>query len=494
MAVYGERQNGKTRYRIQFYDRDNNRRSVRLRGSTRKGAEEIDRHIDRLNSAKISGEPLPKDTAAWVVGLGDDLHAKLVKVELVQPRDKVVVPTIQDFISAFIAGHPKSAKNTIRLWKDTQKKLVDYFGVQRRMDQVSPGQADSWVQSLVNKPLAPATVSKLLKRAKQFFRAAHRNELIEQDPFSDLKPEGEENPDRKNFVERATVGKVLAAAPDAEWRLLIALVRYGGLRNPSETLKLEWSNINWETQQMTVTSPKTKRHRKGFRVVPIFPELLPYLEAAYDAAPEGARYVISRYRSAGTNLRTSFERIICRAGVEPWERLFHNLRASRQTELSNCFPAHVVSDWMGNTVAVAEAHYLMTIPEHHQQAISRVTGGATAGAEMGQQPVPQADARTGSGRHAAPQTKKQQKLASASPCVAIDCENGSAPPVGLEYLPETTGNSTSLSQGGATAGASQPPAHMCDEGFLVVLEAWPRLLAATKSAIIALVRADGRHE
>ena len=431
MAVYAEKQNGRNRYRIQFYDRDNNRRSIRLRGATRKGADEIDRHVDRLNSSSISGEPLPKDTAEWVASLGDDLHAKLVSVGLLQPRVKMVVPTIREFVTAFIGGRPDAALNTVRLWKDTLTKLVDHFGEQRQLDQVSSGQADAWVQSLVNKPLASATVSKLLKRAKQFFRAAHRQELILRDPFADLKPAGEHNPDRKNFVDRATVGKVLDAAPDAEWRLLIALVRYGGLRNPSETLKLEWSDIDWEAQRMTVPSPKTKRHGKGYRVVPIFPELLPYLEAAYDAAPEGALYVIPSYRSASANLRTNFERIIRRAGVKRWERLFHNLRASRQTELSNHFAAHVVSNWMGNTVAVADAHYLMTTEDHFQQAISGVTGGATAGAKVVQKPVPQADTSQRTTSHPAPQVEKQQRLASASPCVAIGCENVSAPPAGL---------------------------------------------------------------
>ena len=74
-------------------------------------------------------------------------------------------------------------------------------------------------------------------------------------------------------------------------------------------------------------------------MVPLFPELRPILEEAFDLAPEGAVYVVERYREASMgpkgwrncNLRTQFERIINRAGVEPWPRLFHNLRASRET-------------------------------------------------------------------------------------------------------------------------------------------------------------------
>ena len=42
------------------------------------------------------------------------------------------------------------------------------------------------------------------------------------------------------------------------------------------------------------------------------------------------------------NLRTQLMRILRRAGVATWPKLFHNLRASRETELAATFPLHVV--------------------------------------------------------------------------------------------------------------------------------------------------------
>ena len=60
-------------------------------------------------------------------------------------------------------------------------------------------------------------------------------------------------------------------------------------------------------------------------------------------------FVITRYRDSNANLRTQLQRIIKRAGLKPWPKLFHNLRATRQTELSEEFPAHVVCSWLGNT-------------------------------------------------------------------------------------------------------------------------------------------------
>ena len=86
-------------------------------------------------------------------------------------------------------------------------------------------------------------------------------------------------------------------------------------------------------------------------MMPLFPELRPYLEAVRDEVNPGIDVplsdpVITRYRDTNSNLRTQLLRILRRAGVTPWERLFHNLRASRQTELADEFPAHIVADWM----------------------------------------------------------------------------------------------------------------------------------------------------
>lgn len=71
-----------------------------------------------------------------------------------------------------------------------------------------------------------------------------------------------------------------------------------------------------------------------------------------------------RGRLAKQNLRTTFETIILRAGLRPWPKLFRNLRATRQTELADRYPAHVVSQWIGNSEAVAREHYLGTTDQH----------------------------------------------------------------------------------------------------------------------------------
>ncbi|MEO8269263.1 MAG: integrase, partial [Aureliella sp.] len=138
---------------------------------------------------------------------------------------------------------------------------------------------------------------------------------------------------------------------------------------------------------MSVPEPKVEHHEgRGVRSVPIFPELAPILQAAWDAAPVGAEYVVAKqgYRDAAmrpggwanANLRTQLQKRLTKAGVAPWARLFHSLRASRQTELERQFPRHVVCAWLGNSSQVAERSYSLVTDEDYAQAIAPEKSGA----------------------------------------------------------------------------------------------------------------------
>jgi hypothetical protein len=96
-------------------------------------------------------------------------------------------------------------------------------------------------------------------------------------------------------------------------------------------------------------------------------ELRRYLEDAFDLAPEGALHVVNRYRDGSQNLRTELQRIIRRAALQPWPKLFHNLRASRETELAADYPIHVIGAWIGHAAAIAQKHYLQVTDADFQR-------------------------------------------------------------------------------------------------------------------------------
>ncbi len=293
------------------------------------------------------------------------------------------------------------------------------------MVDISPGDADDFRRSLAER-LGDNTVRRMCGRAKQFFRAALRKRLIQENPFADMKGcVALANRQRDYFISLSETEKVLAVCPDAQWRLLFALSRFGGLRCPSEHLGLRWGDVDWANGRLTVHSPKTEHHAGGeSRITPLFPELRRYLDEVWQEAGDGEEFVITRYRGANANLRTQLERIIRRAGLKPWPKLFHNLRATRQTELAESYPMHVVTAWIGNSAAVAAKHYLQVTDDHFRLAID-VDGAA-------QNPAQQT--RAVSGKESQLAAHIQQKTP-VLPGFAASCDvlqSCSVPPQGLE--------------------------------------------------------------
>gem|GEM_PF-6810243 len=78
------------------------------------------------------------------------------------------------------------------------------------------------------------------------------------------------------------------------------------------------------------------------------------------------------------NLRTTFTKIVARAGCKPWPRLFQNLRASCETDWVEKHPAHECAAWLGHSPAIAAAHYLQA-RNHHFEAV--VNAGRKSDAE-----------------------------------------------------------------------------------------------------------------
>jgi len=127
------------------------------------------------------------------------------------------------------------------------------------------------------------------------------------------------------FVPREVVDKLMKKA-NPVWQVILGLSRYGGLRTPSETLSLRWEDIDWEMSRMSIPEPKVEHHEgRGIRSCPIFPELRPILDEAFEIFGDKSEYVVAapQYRAAAntamgwknSNLRTEMTRLLRRAGA-----------------------------------------------------------------------------------------------------------------------------------------------------------------------------------
>lgn len=119
------------------------------------------------------------------------------------------------------------------------------------------------------------------------------------------------------------------------------------------------------------------------------------------------------------NLRTQLSRIIGKAGLKPWPKLFHNLRATRETELAAEFPLHVVCEWIGNSQPVAARHYLRVTENDFKKAVQIPVQQPAESPRTDSQPVLAEVSRT------------TEMPGVASLCEAVLCT--SVPPRGRTY-------------------------------------------------------------
>lgn len=96
--------------------------------------------------------------------------------------------------------------------------------------------------------------------------------------------------------------------------------------------------------------------RRVSRFAPMPKSLEDDLSKLQEDSKPNAVYVLDRVNPT-TNLRTTLEKIIKRAEVKQWPKLWQNLRASASTDFARALPGHVAAAICGHTKQIAQEHY-----------------------------------------------------------------------------------------------------------------------------------------
>jgi hypothetical protein len=92
-------------------------------------------------------------------------------------------------------------------------------------------------------------------------------------------------------------------------------------------------------------------------------------ESKWEAAAQGDVKVIEDWKITGAGVTSRLNKILKRLGIPKWPRPWQNMRATRETELNDRFPEHVVCTWLGTSPKVAREHYLRVAKEHMTRAL-----------------------------------------------------------------------------------------------------------------------------
>lgn len=421
---------------VQFVGVDRKRRSLRLGSVTKRQAEAVKGHVEELLAARRSGVAIGPGTAAWVEALPNDMCDRLSKVGLMEERAKRW--TVAKWVRRYIEGRTDIQDSSRCNLEQAERTLIELVGTEKRLTELTAADGDAYEVYLRGKGLKESTVRRQCGRVKQFLNAAVRAKVLKENPFSGLKSGDVADRSRDHEVTAAEITAILAHCPDAEWRVIVGLAYYAGLRVPSEIVTLRWADVDWGGNTLGVRSSKTHRASDGgFRRVPMCPELQKLVLAWYEQAEEGAEKILSGRWNSKSNLRTNLQRIMKRSGVPLFGKPWQNMRATCETNWLACgIPESQVSEWIGHQVQVGRRHY----HQNRQVFVEVVTRSAAKCGAVGEQKalhkvVQQEAAEVRMGTHCARESSYGGELCEKKKHGSAECDTvpfGVSPGQGLE--------------------------------------------------------------
>lgn len=365
MATINKRPNGLQWIQFTYQKKRRTFRIGRVSDSMAFGVKE---HVESLILCRQTGQPIPRQTVGWLNSIKETWRKRLVAIGLVDaPKETKTVGELVDYV---LKEYSNNSPATIQNYKKAKEKLEEHFHRNTPLEIISAGDADEMFRTLrsIKTKLgtypAESYLGTIHKCCSSMFNIAIRKQWIEANPFKHIGGFDTTNKERQEFIDRATIERLLKALDnDPMWQVIVSLVRYGGLRAPKEVLWLKWQHFNFKKLEFKVHCSKTKR----FRTVPLFPELVPYLRK-WEPLTDSV-HLVPKHRSGEKSLYSAFAKRLKSRGFRQWEKLFINLRSSRETELVEEYPLHVVTAWLGNSPEIAKKHYLQVTKEHFNRAV-----------------------------------------------------------------------------------------------------------------------------
>jgi integrase len=331
----------------------------------------IEAGTDKARLAKaILSEAVAELETERFTGLSARKH--LARLLALATGEELETHTIESWTAEWLRRKDRdSSAATIAKYKGHTKAFLLWLGADRRkkpLESLTVVDARKWRESLQDQGMTGKTVLGYLKDMGGIYRAAIREGFISHNPFSALEAvDTSDSQERKPFTQEE-VGKLLKHAASDEWRGLILVAAFTGLRL-GDAARLSWASVDLEAKLITLIPSKTKRKKREVRI-PIQPDLLAFFENVPIHSDKPDAPVFEKLStvaiSARRGLSQTFNEIMLAAGVDrgkpsrvieegqkkgagriTFERGFHSLR-------------HTFTSWLRNAGVSEEDRMALT--------------------------------------------------------------------------------------------------------------------------------------
>lgn len=285
------------------------------------------------------------------------------------PVDDSPVLCLQEWCDKYLTLRTDLKPGTVELYETAIAYLVEYIGADTPIDTITSMTAAEWRADLRDRGLSEQTIRKHVRHAKAIFGDRHgavRHKLIAESPFADEASAPPKVANDWSYVPESDIETLIEAATSWDMRCLIALTRYAGMR-PNEVRRLRWSDVNWSEHKLSIWPDRSDEGsmavgtKQGQRICPIRPRLHRLLLDAFEAAPDGAEYVVQIKKGS---MYAALKKVCADAAVpypaDPYKTFRKNLRSDWAAE---GIGPDDLSKFLGHDKDVSFEHYHQTKSE-----------------------------------------------------------------------------------------------------------------------------------
>lgn len=364
----------KKQKRVQIYGLNGNRPNLKFPATTTKNQiEDFKRNASALILAMQLQRPFTKAEQRWLKDQPESIRGKLRLLGIIVGEDPLREERRLDRLTS---RHIKAKRNvgegTIDKLTLNARRLEKFLGADRDIREITDDDAAGYCDWLVSKQgLDPnSSARRALGYAHEFFERAVRDGHCSRNPFKgrDLPKNVKPNEDKHHYICPEQTRLLWSVLQCDEDRMRFVLMRYLGLRSPSEMNQLTWADVDWSSNVLTIRSPKLKRYAKKYsRRCPFsHPDVLPVFKEAYARRESDKSQVVERIAHAP--LTRKVQGWLGAAGLDLWPDLLTNFRRTAVTDACDIWPSHVVAAYFGHSEVISKRHYRMTHDAHAAKA------------------------------------------------------------------------------------------------------------------------------
>ena len=278
------------------------------------------------------------------------------QIDITPKRD---IKTVAQYAELFLASKKVLVKESTYIRYETivRNQILPLFG-DRDISSIKIAEIKKWYNYWISER-SSATAIYIANTFSAIFKEAFYDEAVEKNPFDYIKRPKKKQGGAKPFGTE-TIKILIDSAKDEWFKNFLALSFFTGLRT-GEAVALQWEDIDFNAQELEVKRSRrygkdiTPKTEKSKRIVPIFDELLPYLESQRNLTSDSeSDYVFLSVNGTpfndGNRIRDYHWKKLLEHVEIPYQRLY-DTRSSFATMMlsSGKFSINHIAQMMGHT-------------------------------------------------------------------------------------------------------------------------------------------------